>query len=452
MRSLILLISHISGRTLVACGLSIAFCLSFGDHPANDTRQVKSNIPIDPTLAARYFQEAKWISDDDGGRLWGKQLYGPIIFVDPGTRTVVANQGDRDGKLTQVENSGVWTGTLPKEIGIANTALQWSGVHWSMIMWPISEDSAARIRLILHECWHRIQGDVGLPSASPSNKHLDTQAGRSWLRLEWRALAAALTSWGPERTQNLTDALSFRAYRRSLFPGSGAEEDRMEVHEGMAEYTGVRLMGLDDWGRRSYIAGRSKMGALKPSYPLSFAYETGPTYGLLIEMTDPNWRAKLKPESSLSDILRASERITLPTDLEATVKARAAVYGGPQVFAEEEKREQTRLAAETRYRNLLVEGPVLELPLRKSNYTYNPNEVFPLGADGTVYPVTQMSDDWGVLEVSNGARVNAEFTKFFVTAPPSAGSWKGEGWKLMLKPGWKIVNGTRKGDFKVVKD
>jgi hypothetical protein len=410
-----------------------------------------SGQTIDPVLAARYFQEAKWISDDDAGKLWGKQIYGPMLFVDPSTRAVVANQGDVGGNLTRIEGSSVWTGVLPKEIGIANTATKWSGVHWSMIMWPVPQDSAARTRLIVHESWHRIQAEIGLPSANSNNKHLDTQAGRSWLRLEWRALAAALISWGPERKQSLTDALTFRAYRRSLFPGAAAEEDRMEVHEGLAEYTGVRLMGLDDWGRRSYIAGRSKMGALRPSYPLSFAYETGPAYGLLIDMNDKAWRPQLKTDSSLSEILREFEGISLPPDLEATAKSRAAAYNGQQIFDEEEKREQTRLAAETKYRKQLVDGPLLELPLRQPNYTYNPNQVFPLGADGTVYPSTQMSDDWGVLEVDGGARVNSQFNKVFVAAPASANSVEGAGWKLTLKPGWKIAAGSRKGDFKVVK-
>src|SRR5208283_795581 len=89
--------------------------------------------PIDLQLAARYFQEAKWASDDDGGKLWGRRLYGPMLFADPQTRSVVANQGDKDGKLHR--ERGLWVGTLPKEVGIANTAIDWAGVKWTMVMW-----------------------------------------------------------------------------------------------------------------------------------------------------------------------------------------------------------------------------------------------------------------------------------------------------------------------------
>lgn len=39
--------------------------------------------PIDLPLAMRVFQEAGWISSDDGGRLWGKALCGPILLADP---------------------------------------------------------------------------------------------------------------------------------------------------------------------------------------------------------------------------------------------------------------------------------------------------------------------------------------------------------------------------------
>src|SRR4051812_22865521 len=95
----------------------LAFCAAF----ANARK-------IDLGLAARYFQEAKWTSEDDGGKLWGKALYGPMMFADPETGEVAANQADKEGKL--ILKAGVWVGVLPKAVGIANTATDWAGVHW----------------------------------------------------------------------------------------------------------------------------------------------------------------------------------------------------------------------------------------------------------------------------------------------------------------------------------
>lgn len=408
-----------------------------------------SQSHVDTRLAARCFQEAQWASDDDGGKLWGKRLYGPMIFVDPQTRNAVANQPDKEGFLKPTD--GVWLGVLPKETTVANTAVDWAGVHWTMVMLDLPEAPANRTMLMMHECWHRIQDDIGLPPAHPDNSHLDAKDGRIWLRLEYRALSLALISWGDERKQAIADALTFRAYRRSLFPSARANEDRMEVHEGMAEYTGIRLMGLGDWARRSYLSGRMKVNALKPSYPFSFAYETGPAYGLLLDGDGKDWRQKLTPSSSLSEILRGMESITLPSDAAAAAKRKAGAYSGRQVIAEEEARDRKHKLDAAKYRKLLIDGPVLVLPMPKGNYSFDPNETFPMGADGIVFPSTQISDDWGTIEVTGGARVNAGYNTAYVPAPANGGAVQGPGWKLTLKPGWKLVPGTRKGDFTVAK-
>jgi hypothetical protein len=76
-------------------------------------------IPLD--AARRTFDDARIASEEDGGRLWGRPLYGPIIFVDPQTRQAVANQQDASGVLKPA-GVGVFAGTLPKEVVIANTA------------------------------------------------------------------------------------------------------------------------------------------------------------------------------------------------------------------------------------------------------------------------------------------------------------------------------------------
>src|SRR5437016_5441254 len=98
-------------------------------------------------LAARYFQEAKWASDDDGGQLWGKPLYGPILFINPESRDVYANQADGEGRLTPLESGRVWVGKLPKEVVVANTATQWAGVYWTMVMWPLPDEPGNRTQL-----------------------------------------------------------------------------------------------------------------------------------------------------------------------------------------------------------------------------------------------------------------------------------------------------------------
>lgn len=105
---------------------------------------------IDTRLAAQYFRQLKQTSDRDGGKTWSKALYGPIMFVDPRSGNVVANQADLEHKLAPQD--GVFVGTLPGNINPANTAFDWAGVHWTMVMWPVSEFRQSRERLLLHEC------------------------------------------------------------------------------------------------------------------------------------------------------------------------------------------------------------------------------------------------------------------------------------------------------------
>jgi hypothetical protein len=404
---------------------------------------------IDPALAQRCFQEVRWASEDDGGKLWGKPLYGPTLFFDPVSGDVVANQADKEGKLHA--QSGVFAGSVPHDFAGANTALDWAGVHWTVVLWPLPDTSFQRARLVLHESWHRIQDELGLPSVRVGNEHLATKDGRIWLLMEYRALAKALPAWGPERKRALEDALAFRAYRRSLFPKAAAEEDRMEVHEGLAEYTGFAAAGLDNHEARYYMAGRLKLAALKPALSYAFAYETGPAYGLMLDMGAPDWRHELKPDSSLSGLLAARNKIEPAKPALEDVLKRSADYDGATLIAAETKRDEEQKAAEAGYRHDLVSGPVLQLRLVQKNFTFDPNAVVPLAGEGTVYLGAKFIDEWGILTAEGAALASANLSSVRVPAPASATALEGLGWKLELNPGWKVVAGPRPGDFSVAK-
>jgi hypothetical protein len=90
--------------------------------------------PIDITQAKAAFAEAEAVSNKEGGRLWGKRLYGGLFFVDPETRAVVANEPDSVGVLHSKD--GVYVGTLPQEIIVSNAPVEWQGKRWTMLMWP----------------------------------------------------------------------------------------------------------------------------------------------------------------------------------------------------------------------------------------------------------------------------------------------------------------------------
>src|SRR6266699_313676 len=126
--------------------------------------------PIDASKARQYFAEAKALSDRDNGTLWKVPLCGPLLFVDSDTRYAVANQADAEGNLKPLE--GVFAGTAPLELGVANTATKWAGIEWTMVVWPLPIYKQPRIRLMLHECFHRVQAQIGLQPTDAQNGHL----------------------------------------------------------------------------------------------------------------------------------------------------------------------------------------------------------------------------------------------------------------------------------------
>jgi hypothetical protein len=192
----------------------------------------------------------------------------------------------------------------------------------------------------------------------------------------------------------------------------------------------------------------------KRSFPSSFAYETGPAYGLLLNVIQAvkfdkiTWRTGLTHSSSISDMVASLIDYKIPPDLGSAAIARAKQYGYDELSASETKREDERKAKEAAYRSSLVEGPVLVLPLKNMNFSYDPDSVFPLGSHGTVYSGSTVSDAWGKIVAPKGVLISPDFTRATVMAPETAKS-DGEGWKLTLAPGWKIVPGPRKGDFTV---
>jgi hypothetical protein len=411
--------------------------------------------PIDLRQAFQYFAEMMAASDRDSAHLWGRLLYGPMLFVDPDTRFAVGNQRDSEGKLTP--QGGVFTGSVPPELGLANTAVNWAGVTWTMVVWPLPEYRRDRIRLMAHECFHRIQPQLGFqPAGDVLNSQLETRDGRTWLLLEFYALERALWASGLERRHAIADVIYFRAYRRSLFPGSGPRENDLEINEGLAEYTGVKLAARSAGEVMSLAEVRLQLAPERGSFVRSFAYVTGPAYGYLLDQSGLAWRRKLQTGSDLSQILAAAYHVSpLPVSQSEAVR-RAQAYDGDEIIALENDRDlhRKKLIADATAR--LIDGPVLILPLSPDvQYTFDPNDLLALDDASTLYPTTRVTDEWGVLRVEGGALLvrgkDGHLVRAQVPAPPDATSVTVDGWKLDLNPGWKLEKGTRSGDWTVVK-
>jgi len=403
---------------------------------------------IDPVQARDAFAEAQHISEKDAGKLWGKPLYGPMLFVVPATREVIANQSDTNGVLHK--QGKVYVGYLPKDVIIANTATAWSGIYWTMVQWPLPKYSERREKLLAHELFHRIQPDLHLQAANHDNPQLDSLDGRYWLQLEWRGLAAALTESGEAQSRSIQDALAFRAERHRLFSGSGESERTLELNEGLAEYTGLSATSPDAASARwGMIIRLSHPDA--DTFVRSFAYVSGPAYGLLLDERVAGWRLKITQQSDLGLLLGSSVHLSS----QESANQRSLQYGASGLRISETERAAIADAGKARYRALLVDGATLTLPAAgKFSFGFDPSGLVPLPGVGTVYPTMQVSDAWGTLDVQEGALLASDFNSVRVAAPvdPSGAHIKGPGWTLTLLPEWHVVPSAKTGSFTLRKD
>jgi hypothetical protein len=403
--------------------------------------------------ARQVFEEFSRACRADGGALWGISLDTPVVVVDRESREAVASHPDPEGQLTPTGT--LFVGCVPPDLPIANTALDWAGVRWVMIVWQaLPDDPQAAVQLLAHEAFHRAQEHLGFPCPTTTelNAHLDDLEGRYWLQLEWLALAKALRASGEPRRRAVADALLFRQVRRRLYSRSSTEERMIEMHEGLAEYTGVKLAGIAE----SDVARETDDGPERfPSFVQSFAYVSGPAYGLLLDAASERWRAGLAPSDDLGCLLRDALGMKIPEANRRTARFRARAYGGDALWKRESARQEEREARLSEYRARLVDGPVLVLPLAGGvRYSYDPSRTVPLGETGTVYPTICLIASWGTLEVTGGGLlVDSGWETACVPAPTAAGDGPiaGAGWKLHLAPGWVIQPTGRPGDWAVVR-
>ncbi|MEZ5971927.1 MAG: hypothetical protein R3C31_08995 [Hyphomonadaceae bacterium] len=395
-----------------------------------------------PAFAQDYQRQAAAASElqemcgADAGQLWNTSLCGPLIVVEGGTRQAWATQRDNTGVLVR-SPSGAWVGTLPAGVPVANTTVDWGGVRWIMVVGPLPEEATARRVLIAHEAWHRVQSSIGLPMHDTAAAHLETERGRYLLRLELRALATAMLSNGRARRNATKDALAFRMARLAAFPDASAAESALDRNEGLASYTGVRLGAGEE--AHLFAARTLDLYDQQDTLARSYAYASGPAYGLLLDEYVPNWRGSLAawaPADLLVSPLRAQQLSA------RNLLRRAERYGGPDIATEERTRAENERARIERLRSRFALGarPMLALRLSNPQFEFNPNVVTPIEGLGTYYETLTIRDMWGEARITEGAVITSDFGQLLLADPdPGSGGLTGPGWTLELAPGHQIV-------------
>ncbi|MBL7728958.1 MAG: hypothetical protein JNM68_14775 [Dinghuibacter sp.] len=400
----------------------------------------------------RYFKEAE-MATANNRQLWSRNLFGPLLLVQPATRQVYANYADTAGVLKKSGN--IFTGTLPNEINMANTALNWNGRRWAMVMLPLPEDDQSRISLLTHELFHLHQPALGFGSTEANNGHLDRKDGRVYLRLELEALKKSLMASGPEEQErHLFSAFVFKKYRHSLFPGADSTENMLELNEGLAEYTGFVHSTGHIKNIPNYFAKRINSFVKQGVFVRSFAYETVPVYGYLLARSNRNWNKEITPGTNLAWYMQKEWNIVLPaTEIKSQALLLARRYNGPQVNREEAAKEERKKLIVARYKKRFVTQPHFSITFEQMNISFNPGNMIPIEDIGTVYPKMRITDNWGVLTVHDGALLGANWNKVSLTIPTTFGQSQvsGAGWVLELKNNYTVIKDEASGNYILVK-
>ncbi len=72
-------------------------------------------------------------------------------------------------------------------------------------------------------------------------------------------------------------------------------------------------------------------------------------------------------------------------------------------MADEIKRDEERVELIAGYRGLFIIKPHLNIRLEDIRISFDPRNLIPLEEYGTVYPTKRVSDNWGILTVTEGA-------------------------------------------------
>ena len=387
----------------------------------------------------KVFSEVDSLLKIDNGKFWNHQLYGSILIIDPETREFIANKNNSSGDFKKV--NAVYLGTLPKELNIANTAINWNDERWTMVMLPLPTDKMARNNLVIHELFHHIQPEIGFGNLQEhGNVHLDTYEGRLLLKLELEALKKALNT-DNEKSQNLhlKNALIFRITRQSDVEIKMAENS-LEVNEGLAEYTAIMLSGRNNNEMKLHLTNSVNQFYTNPTYVRSFAYQTTPIYGYLLSKKKNNWQKKITRETNLTDFFIKSFAIDTSNNKSVEQITQENEYNYKEIVKKEKIRENKRAATISEYKKKFLKEPTLKLYFKNMNISFDPRNITPLGNSGTVYPTIRVTDNWGVLTVKNGALLSSDWTNIIISAPTTFDDdlIEGDGWTLELNKGWTV--------------
>jgi hypothetical protein len=394
-----------------------------------------------PEKALFYFKQIEDICNLDNGRLWGKNLYAPLMFIDRANRRIISNSPDEEGLLKY--NNGIYTGVYPKDLLISNAPIHYGGVLFGMVPLPPEEDAFRIKTRALHSLFHRFQEINGLKSSGYNTNSMDEKQARLWIKLEWKALRKAITSEGNERSLAIRDALIFRGSNRELYQKDANDENHFENYEGLATFTYI-LLGTNSCEeyKAKLFENLDRIYEMQ-SYARSYGFVHGALYATLLYDKGFDFKMINSPNYDLGKAVKELYSVELPEFCRDVAGSLALNYDIDLINKEEEKRLADIRESLNKQVSLFTEKPVVFFKLESPYFDFEPENVHSLDTLGTLYNSIRVSDSWGKLTVDEGGcLISNNFKNLTITAKgfkAERNRISGDGWNLMLNDDWEMI-------------
>jgi hypothetical protein len=401
----------------------------------------KDNTYFTPEKASKYFKSIEEICNRDNGKLWGKNLYGPLMFIDRTSRKIIANSPDNEGLLKEKE--GIYTGYYPKELIINFAPVKFGGILFAMAPLPNEEDDYRIKTGAIHGLFHRFYESMGIMPSVYNTNNMDEKEARLWIKLEWKALRKALASEGGEPKLAIRDALIFRGSNRELYQKNANDETRFETYEGLATFTGTMLCTNSPAEYKTRLFENLDRIYSMQSYARSYGFIEGALYASLLYDKGFNFRQIQSDTFNLGDAVKKLYNIELPVICRDVAGSLALSYDIDAINKEEEKRLADIIESIHKQTSTFTEKPVVFLELESPYFDFEPEDIHSLDTLGTLYTSMRVSDNWGKLTVDKvGCLVSNNLRYLRITAKgfkEDKNRVSGEGWLLLLNDDWELV-------------
>ena len=400
-----------------------------------------SDTYLTPDKATRYFKYIEEVCNRDNGKLWGKNLYNPIMFVERGSRKIIASHPDKDGLLKSKD--GIYTGTYPKELILSNAPVKFGGTQYAMVPIPSEEDDYRIKTRAIHSLFHRFQENEGVIVSTFNITNMDEKEARLWIKLEWKALRKAINSQGEERQLAIRDALIFRGSNRELYQKYANDENRFETYEGLATFTYTLFCtnSHDEYKVRLF-ENLDRIYAMQ-SYARSYGIIQGALYASLLYDKGYDFKKINTGNFDLGNAVKELYNIDLPGICRDVAGSLAVSYDIDVINKEEAQRDAEIKENIHSQISKFIDKPVVFFELESPSFDFEPEDIHSLDTLGIIYNSIRVSDNWGKLTVDKGGCLISNNLKFIRITAKSFNADKnhlsGEGWHLILNNDWELI-------------